>query len=207
MGLEYAVVDADTRKIASQVFDQTLARNRLSVAVSMGGVDAANKTLGVLETLRSSRSRLLLWVMLGEGYEHSYEDLVDCARGARHEIVLAKTNESMWHILGTCGLAILAGGTTTYQAAYAGLPSLNILESPERRFLLQELVDKGACLRAGDDLENSLARLNDLVEHFDAHRDELLQMHQNASLLIDGNGARRIAHEIAQMAGAGMASR
>ena len=36
--------------------------------------------------------------------------------------ILAKTNRSMWRVLGNCSLAILAGGVTSYEAAFAGCP-------------------------------------------------------------------------------------
>ena len=199
MGLEFAVVADSCERIPTETYRQTLSREYLSVAVCMGGADAANKTLEVLRTLRDNERKLLLWVLLGEGYSHSYQDLVDCARHARHEIILAKTNESMWHILGTCAVGVLAGGTTTYQAAYAGLPSLNILESAERRFLTDELVEKGACLRLGDTITESLTRLNPAVQQLDAHRNELIAMHEKSRELIDGQGASRIAREIVEL--------
>ncbi|MDZ4169167.1 MAG: hypothetical protein U1E26_05880 [Coriobacteriia bacterium] len=198
-GLDYAVVADRCERIPTEMYRQTLAREYLSVAVSMGGADAANKTLEVVRTLRENERKLLLWVLLGEGYSHSYHDLVESARGARHEIILAKTNESMWHILGTCAMGILAGGTTTYQAAYAGLPSLNILESADRRFLTDELVDAGACRRLGDTLGESLAQLNTAVERLDSQREDLLAMHLTSRELIDGEGASRIARELMEL--------
>jgi spore coat polysaccharide biosynthesis predicted glycosyltransferase SpsG len=200
MGLEYAVITDHCRRIPTRVYRETLAREHLSVAVSMGGSDAANKTLEIIKTLRTNRRKLLLWILLGEGYSHSYQDLVDCARGARQEIILAKTNESMWHILGTCALCILAGGTTSYQAAFAGLPSLNALESGDRRFLIQELDDRGACIRLGDDMSASLASLNATIERLDEDRSELLDMHRKSRGLVDGKGAGRIAREILALA-------
>jgi len=194
-GLEYAPIDEDCHRISTSAYQATLARRRLSVAVSMGGTDAANNALRVVDVLRDCNSQLLLWVLLGEGYEHSYEDLVDRARGSRHEIILAKTNESMWHILSTCAVCVLAGGTTTYEAAYAGLPSINLVEMPERRFVLQELVDGGVSIAVGG-AGDPYAELTGLVEHFDGHREELLKMHRNAKHLLGSKGATRIASEI-----------
>ena len=64
-----------------------------------------------------------------EGYNHSYQSLVDVInRNNRHEIILAKTNRSMWEILSNCNVAILAGGLMLVESIYAGLPSINIFE-------------------------------------------------------------------------------
>jgi spore coat polysaccharide biosynthesis predicted glycosyltransferase SpsG len=200
-GLKYAVLGEECQRIPTSVFREAMTRERLSVAVSMGGTDAANKTLRVLEALRENGSRLLLWVLLGEGYEHSYHDLVDCAQAARHEVILAKTNDSMWHILRTCAVAVLAGGTTTYQAVYAGLPSINLLERDEQYFLLGELVEEGAVLCVGTGFETALQQLNGMIQLLGDDRARLAAMHECSDGLIDGRGASRIAQEIAGLVG------
>lgn len=195
-GLEYAIVSEHCRRISEETFRRNLELEALSVAICMGGTDAANKTLRVLETTKQIPEKLLVWVLLGEGYAHSYQDLVGCMRGSKHEIILAKANDSMWRILSACSLAILAGGTTTYEVAYAGLPSINTLEDKEHFFLIQELVEKGVCLCAGNTLAESLSALGGMVRHFNDNRRELLAMHQRSKAVIDGLGAQRITQEI-----------
>ena len=195
-GLEYAVVCEHCYRIPEDFYRQNLKIETLSVAISMGGTDAANKTLQVLNTIKQVPEKLFVWVLLGEGYMHSYQDLVDCMRRSRHEIILAKANDSMWRILSMCSLAILAGGTTTYEAAYAGLPSINTLEAEEHFFLIQELVEKGVCLCAGHTFPESLRILNDRIIHLNRNRHELLALHLRSKRLIDGLGAQRIIEVI-----------
>ncbi len=195
-GLRYAVVSAHTTRIPEPVFEHHAADPTLSIAISMGGTDAANKTLRVLDQLKKLPQRLLIWLLLGEGYGHSYQALVDTMRGSRHEIILAKTNDSMWRILHLCSLAILAAGTTTYEAAYAGIPSITLLENSGSYFLIQELVEKGAALCAGHTFAESLAALNPLIAALDSDRARLREMHRAAQSLIDDRGAARIADEI-----------
>lgn len=195
-GLAYAIVGEHCRRIPEQVYQQYLTANPLSVAISMGGADAANKTLEVLRAVKRIHGSLLFWVLLGEGYAHSYRALVDMLRGSPHEIVLAKTNESMWRVLNMCSLAILAGGTTTYEAAFAGLPSINTLETSEHVFLVDELVQQGVCVCLGQTFPQSLGRLVGVLGHLIVHRDELLTMHTRSHGLIDGRGAQRIAQEL-----------
>lgn len=195
-GLEYAIISDHCRQITEGTYQSNLEHETLAVAISMGGADAANKTLAILNKVKDVPDRVLFWVMLGEGYAHSYEDLVRCVRGSRHEIILAKTNDSMWRILNTCSLVILAGGTTTYEAVYAGLPSVNTLESEEHYFLIQELVEKGACAYAGYTFEESLCALRGIITRYSRQRHELLAMHKSTLGLIDGGGARRITEEI-----------
>ena len=200
-GLDYAIVPAHCHRISDESYRENLAHQTPAVAISMGGSDAANRTLAVLDRMKDVSDRLLLWVMLGQGYTHSYEKLVHCVRGSRHEIIFAKTNDSMWRILKTCALAILAGGTTTYEAAYAGLPSVNTLETPEHYFLIRELVDKGVCLYGGYTFEESLSALRGIVTRLNRNREELWLMHQRGEGLIDGDGVHRIARDILELPG------
>ena len=198
-GLDYAVISDHCRRIEETTYRQNLDHDVLSVAISMGGADAPNKTLELLKRLKDVPEKFLFWVLLGEGYAHSYEELVQCIRGSKHEILLAKTNDSMWRILNSCAMVILAGGTTTYEAAYAGLPSINTLQTERHYFLIQELVERGACLHAGYDFNESLLAIRGILTRFSRNRDELLRIHQNASRIIDGEGAARVARLVKQL--------
>lgn len=195
-GLDYAIVSEHCRQITEEAYQRNAEQETPAVAISMGGTDAANKTLQVLDTIRQVPEKLLLWVLLGEGYMHSYQELVNHMRGSRHEIILAKTSESMWRILSMCSFAILAGGTTTYEAAFAGLPSITTLERESTYFLVQELVEKGASLCAGKTFAESMSALTGLVHRLCSNRRELMAMHRKSKGMIDGLGAQRIVDEI-----------
>jgi spore coat polysaccharide biosynthesis predicted glycosyltransferase SpsG len=195
-GLQYAVVSSHTTRIPGEVFEHHAADPTLSLAISMGGTDAANKTLRVLEELKQCSAPLLIWLLLGEGYAHSYQSLVDTMQGSHHEIILAKTNNSMWRILHLCSLVLLAAGTTTYEAAYAGIPSINLLEHSHTAYLIEELVQKGVAICAGKNFEDSLKALNAHIEALNLDRARLRSMHRAAHSLLDGKGAERIIEEI-----------
>lgn len=194
-GLQYAVVGTHCRRVPEEVFELHAAEPQLSIAVSMGGTDAANKTVQVLRQLREHTRPLLIWALLGEGYAHGYEELVGQMRGTPHEIIFAKTNDSMWRVLHMCSLVILAAGTTTYEAACAGLPSVNLLEAATSRFLVAELVEKGAAICDGSAFPEALAALPSHIADLEADRPRLRAMHRAAQSLVDGKGAARIADE------------
>ncbi len=194
-GLQYAVVGANCRRVPEEVFQLHAAEPQLSIAISMGGTDAANKTVQVLRRLREHTRPLLIWALLGEGYAHGYEELVSQTRGTPHEIIFTKTNNSMWRVLNMCSLVVLAAGTTTYEAACAGLPSVNLLEAATSRFLVAELVERGAAICDGTAFIEALAALPAHIAALDSDREKLRAMHRAASALVDGRGAARIADE------------
>lgn len=196
-GPAYMVVSEHCKMIPEDLYRQNLNRPKLSVAISMGGTDANNKTLMVLDTIKQVERPMVFWVMLGEGYAHSFQDLVDAMDHARqHEIVLAKTSDSMWQIAGNCCVGILMCGITAYEAAYAGLPAIILMESSEDELLLDQLTSRGACFVAGHPFEASLHRLAKLLPELEGERERLRDARRNLSGVIDRRGAERIVDEI-----------
>ena len=138
--------------------------------------------------------------MLGEGYKHSYDQLIsEIKKDSDHEIILAKANKSMWQILKNCILAILPGGITTYEAAYAGLPTLNLLENEKSYFLIKELEEKKVCLYNGKINPENIEKVNDTIEHLYHNRKELLMMHINSKQLIPNMSASNIYNKCVEI--------
>jgi spore coat polysaccharide biosynthesis predicted glycosyltransferase SpsG len=199
-GLQYVVLRETCHRISEETYSKNLNRGALAIAISMGGVDAGNNTLTLLSSISQISTPMLIWVLLGEGYSHSYQALVECVnRTVGHEIILAKTTDSLWHVLETCSVGILAGGITTYEAAYAGLPTINILHNDRGPALVNELVQKGIAVAAGPPFDASLSKVNEELMRFEQSRHLLLEMHRRTNGLIDHQGAERIANEIHQI--------
>lgn len=198
--LEYAIIQENCLRISTARYEENLEGYSFPIAISMGGGDAANKTLTLLKSLKSCKVPATFWVMLGEGYRHSYDSLInEIVKDSQHEIILARTNKSMWQILQNCVLAILPGGITTYEAAYAGLPTINFSENLGKQFIIKELAEESACLLIGDLSQKNLDELNHQIESLYYDRTELMKMHLNTKKIIDGKGAERIFEVCRQM--------
>jgi spore coat polysaccharide biosynthesis predicted glycosyltransferase SpsG len=198
-GLKYAIFNERCLTIDDATFARNLALNELPIAICMGGADAANKTLAVLGTLKTLEDASTIWVLLGEGYAHCYNQLVDTVRGnSRHEIILAKTNRSMWRVMSNCALAILAGGITSVEAVYAGLPTINLFEREEHQQVMTELFELGVALNGGLLSEHSLGTARDMLRRLNRNRDELQTMRERSRGLADALGSQRVLREIEQ---------
>lgn len=188
-GLEFAIIQDGCRQIDAGSYKRNLNEERLSLAISMGGGDAANKTLQVIQRLNKLQQNFTIWVMLGEGYKHSYDALIAAAKESHHEIILAKTNESMWRVLSLASLLILPGGVTSYEATYAGLPTLNIVESERQKMLVKELFEEGVSLEINGIQD---PKMLELIHQLDSDRAALYSMHLRSKGLIDGRAGERI---------------
>jgi len=197
-GLEYAIFNDNCMVIGDIPYRQILSSPELSIAICMGGADAANKTLAVLQALGNCKIYGTIWVILGEGYEHSYDALVQCLhKNKKQEIIFAKTNRSMWKIMSNCALAILAGGLTTVESVYAGLPTINLFERQEHiDAMATELFDLGVCVNGGLFSEPALKHLCKYVQDLNNNRELLWQMHKQSNGLIDCRGSDRVLSEL-----------
>lgn len=194
-GLQYAVLPAWLKRVPTRHYREHLHEGKLSIAISMGGSDAPNRTLALLQELSRYPQKLVIWVALGEAYTHSYEDLLHCAQENRQEIILLKSNESMWRVFRNVSLVICAGGLTTYEAAFVGIPSINILQSAEWAFLFSELANKNVCYVLNP-TECSISKAVSIVSDLASSREKLLSMHKRSKRVIPGGAATRIAKEI-----------
>jgi len=198
-GLDYTITSYNCTPIPDSVYREHLGEPQLSVGISMGGGDARNNTLEVLRSLLKFPDEAIFWVFLGIGYSHSYDLLVEESYGnPRHEVVLVKTNKTMWRVLRNCHLVILSGGVNSYDAVYAGMPAINILLSSDRYFLFKELVEHDATFCPGVFGTETLKMLPELLADINRNRDRLWKMHKDSQTLIDGRGSYRIWQKIQQ---------
>jgi spore coat polysaccharide biosynthesis predicted glycosyltransferase SpsG len=196
-GLEYAIFSEQCVRIEDVYYERTLELSTLPIAVCMGGTDAANKTQRVIQELAGTASPYTIWVLLGEGYAHSYQALVDTVRAdTRHEVILAKTNQSMWRVMANCALAILTGGLTTLEAIYAGLPTINLFEKEEHSRMMQGLFDLGGCLNGGLFSDSSLRKMTETLESLGNDRDRLREMRKKTQGLLDKEGSKRVLRKL-----------
>lgn len=199
-GLEYTVIQNNCIRIDAGSYERNLNAENLPIAISMGGGDAANKTLKIITALRDCPVPVTFWVTLGEGYNHSYDQLIQEIKGHKtNEIILARTNKSMWHILNNCALAILLSGITSYEAVFAGLPSLVYYENDRQSRLVRELFEKKIAFDNGLFNEDNLSTLNKVIKEIYYNRRSLFDMHLNAKNLIKENGAINIYRKIVRL--------
>lgn len=96
-------------------------------------------------------------------------------------------------LLSACDLAVMAGGTTTYEAAFCGLPMLLVTIAANQERQSQAWHDKGAAFYLGR--FNEVSR-KDLASHFSnlSRAPELRKkMSRCGQVEVDGKGAEKIA--------------
>ncbi|MEP3439260.1 MAG: hypothetical protein ABJN75_21125 [Hoeflea sp.] len=195
-GLAYAIINSQCRPIADSQHETALAHPSLSVMLSFGGADSDNHSGLMVELLRDVKMPLLLWIMLGDGYSHSHDTLVSrLSTIRRHEIILARTNRSMWSVAANCAVGILSSGMSTIEAIYAGLPVISVRRSGDPSAGIATEYD-ALCINGGQFFDGSYMGIKDTIEELSSCRDTLRALRQRQKGLIDNKGAQRVLEAI-----------
>lgn len=142
------------------------------IFVNFGGTDSANQVPKVLSALGNWPNPLT--VILGSSHPHSH-DLKDMYKNKDQWLFVEQTNEISRYML-ECDLAIGAGGITSWERAFLGLPSLLISVADNQIEAAQHLEDCGAAIYLGHYPEVTASRIEKEVENMTSDKLQSLSL-------------------------------
>lgn len=164
-----------------------------SILLNLGGVDKDNITLKVLQSLQNfvqqSSRQFEVTVVMGKTAPNitSVQGFAKQADFPCHVIVNAN---NMAELMANADVAIGAGGSTSWERCCLGLPTLLVVLADNQRYLAEILNHQKAVI--------SLSDLQDFEREFPQKFSHLLEnakrLSKNASQIVDGNGAKRVAN-------------
>lgn len=160
--------------------------------VTMGGADKDNITLKVLEALHKITDDRLE-VVIAVGAENPHDEAIKSAvKRLKVRVRLMHDVINMAELMAWADVAISAAGSTSWELAFMGLPSL-LCVSADNQFPIANKLHAGgvaACLGWHEDLcvEKIATRLSHLMMDVD-HRSD---MSRRGRLLVDGGGVLRV---------------
>lgn len=193
LGPEFALVRpefAAVRDVSLQRRGGTSPKNLL---ISLGGGDTFHATMKVLKGVKTSHCKFdRIDVVVGIGCPGIEElsSTISCIDGA---LLHVQTTE-MAGLMSTADLAILAGGSTTWEKCVVGLPSLVVTLSEDQKSIAAELANIGVHHLLGDIEMVSVENLATLLDNLDPK--SLGDMAFRASETCDGRGPYRVVEKI-----------
>ncbi|MCL1491736.1 MAG: UDP-2,4-diacetamido-2,4,6-trideoxy-beta-L-altropyranose hydrolase [Pseudanabaena sp. Salubria-1] len=169
------------------------------ILITLGGSDPDNVTLKVIQALNLlNKDNLEVNVVIGGSNPH-YECLQREAADASSAISLHRNVSNMPELMAWADMAIAAGGSTNWELAFMGLPSIVIAIADNQKAIAAELDRQGVIINLGwhqdVTIEQIGLRLRELIG--DRHKRE--DMSQKGRKLVDGNGASRVASQMLNM--------
>ncbi len=175
---------------------ETSAQAR-KLLVTLGGSDPANLTGMVLRALALLPPTIQFEVVVVIGGGHpSRPDLEAAVRHSRHSIRLEVNSRHMPEHMAWAEVAISASGSTVWELAFMGVPSILIAVAENQHPIARTMAALGAAIGfetppAEGDLAAALAALSEDGE-------QLRAFAQGSATLVDGLGAERVIRALTQ---------
>ena len=167
------------------------------VLVTCGGADPAGLTSRLLESLGRLKETLLdIRVVLGPATGGVPGNLPN---GIPHRVEVLQAQESLAPLMSWADLAVAAAGSTVWELAYLGLPSLLISVAPNQRPAAAQLQRAGFAVDLGEVSDSELGeRLLEAVRELIRDAGRRSAMSGAGERVVDGRGAARLTEAIFQ---------
>ncbi len=192
-GPKYAPVRKDFVECRAEMND-----NVSEILITLGGSDAHNLSYKISKALlKATNARLK--VVCGPFNLHKralYELSANEPRMTVYENV-----KEMWNLMEKCDLAVSAAGSTMCELAVTGVPAVTFSFVENQRRIAEAFGEKEAAVSVGhygvQEEDSFLQAVTDEVKSLMASRAKRVKIVRNASEMVDGLGAMRIARAIA----------
>lgn len=193
-GIEYSVIRGDISRINKNDYDKLINKRRLNLGISMGGSDPMNLSKLVIKEIKGISIPTTVWLALGSEYKNDINELFVEIKSSKYvDLVVGNVFEDLWLFLDKCQLVILQGGLTTTEAAFRGIPSINISKFVTQSEINRKLFESNSSWFI--DKEN-IGQINNLILDKFRQKEILKKASLQSKKLIDGKGASRVKNEI-----------
>ncbi|MDP2167685.1 MAG: UDP-2,4-diacetamido-2,4,6-trideoxy-beta-L-altropyranose hydrolase [Thermodesulfovibrionales bacterium] len=174
-------------------FKREIPQKAEKLLVTMGGADADNCTGKVLRSLKLIDLPLHVKVVVGASNPH-YESLKSAAPDSRHRIEFVRNVEDMSPLMAWADIAVSAGGTTTWELAFMGLPTALCIIADNQEPAVRALEKDGFFASAGRIGDKTEKELSSIIQGIIDNSAATLS--EKGKRLVDGYGALRAGIEL-----------
>ena len=168
------------------------------VLVTMGGSDPDNVTQKIMKALALVDVEGLESIIVVGGNNARFRKLEYAAHNSFRKIRLVHNVNNMVELIEWADVAITAGGSTCWELAFLGVPSLITILADNQVPVARGLDLQGASINLGWhttlNTKDVASRLHELL--FSSEKRE--KMANQGQLLVDGNGAIRVARKMSR---------
>ncbi len=162
------------------------------VLVTLGGSDPDNATLKVIHSLKLVKVKGFKAIVLVGAGNPRLEELRLAASRSGGKIRLLHNASNMPGLMAWADIAVGAGGTTGWEMAFMGLPSLMLVLAGNQNIVAGGLAGAGAAVNLGPADRLDASNLAGLIAELSQAQSRRREMSENGQRLVDGLGARRV---------------
>jgi len=194
LGTRYVLLRSEFR--AWRGWQREIPEIARKVLVTLGGGDPDNVTLKVITALgQVDVDGLEAVVVVGASNPHLRE-LESAARSSKSVVRLVHNTTNMPELMVWADVAVSAGGSTCWELAFMGLPTM-VLELAENQQGIAAGLDKaGVALNLGWHTKVSIAQIANRLSRLLKDCSLRLQMSQQGRILVDGMGSDKVVESL-----------
>jgi UDP-2,4-diacetamido-2,4,6-trideoxy-beta-L-altropyranose hydrolase len=162
------------------------------ILVTLGGSDPDNVTLKVIQALQQVQiDDLQVVAVVGASNPH-FEALLKAVESSQHSIRLERNVTNMPKLMAWADIAISGGGSTCWELAFMGLPSLTLILAKNQQVIAEKLDAIGLAINSGWHSEISTEHLAEQISQPLSLLQLRTDMSNTSYALVDGEGSERI---------------
>ncbi len=165
------------------------------ILVTLGGADPDNITFKVLQALSLFKQELEIIVIVGAS-NPNYEQLSSFCKSLNLNITLKKNVTSMPELMAWADIAVAAGGSTNWELAFMGLPSIILTIADNQQEIAHKLGEMGLTISLGWHENVTVEMIKDAIAKFRESPEQRYQMSKQGRKLIDGYGSSRVLEKM-----------
>ena len=197
LGSSYTLLRKEFRKLTIQT--KTISLIGTKILVTLGGGDPDNVTLKVIQALSDIKvNDLEVLVVIGASNPY-YDQLNLFVKSLNFSIKLVQNVTDMPQLMAWADIAIAAGGSTNWELAFMGLPSVIIVIADNQQKIAEKLHDQEIIINLGWHQQVIPEQIRLTVQALIGDRARREIMSQKGQQLIDGKGAMRVVSEMVNM--------
>jgi UDP-2,4-diacetamido-2,4,6-trideoxy-beta-L-altropyranose hydrolase len=162
------------------------------VLVTMGGSDPDNVTLKVIQALQQVDVDGLEAIVVVGGSNPNHEELQAAVQDSRFPIRLESNVTDMPELMAWADVAVSAAGSTSWELAFMGLPTLTLILADNQCLIAEYLSQMEVTSNLGWYGDLSLGKIARALLEFSEDACKRSNLHQRAKSLVDGNGTQRV---------------
>ncbi|MGD2179780.1 UDP-2,4-diacetamido-2,4,6-trideoxy-beta-L-altropyranose hydrolase [Lusitaniella coriacea] len=190
LGTRYTLLRREFRQW--QGWQRETIQKASKILVTLGGGDPDNVTGKVIQALQQIGSEMLEVIVVVGGANPHYEQLQFYCQELRFPVRLVRNVTNMPELMAWADIAVTAGGSTCWELAFMGLPSLILIVAENQRAIAQKLEEVKVGVNLGwhenIGIEEIASAIVQLLEKVYIRT----KMSQLGRELVDGRGAFRV---------------
>ena len=166
------------------------------ILVTLGGSDPDNLTLKTIQSLQVLGDQDLEVIVVIGGSNPHYEVLQKEVADLSLAICLQQNVNNMPELMAWADMAISAGGSTNWELAFMGLPSIVITIADNQKAIAAELDRQGVIVNLGWHQDVTIEQIGLALQELISDRPKRQIMSKKGRELIDGIGSKRAINAI-----------